>query len=254
MSGVNPKVSRRVGLARAISKLGHCSRSRAVDLIRAGHVALNGKIRRDPETPVALTKDRIDIDGESVRATSKVYLILNKPRGIVTTSADEKGRQTIHDFLPRNIPFVAAVGRLDKASEGLLLVTNDSEWSARIQAPATHVEKTYHVQVNVVADDTLLNAIQRGVRSDGELLRAKRASILRTGQKSSWLEIVLDEGKNRHIRRMLKQLNIEVLRLVRVAIGPLQLGSLGKGSSRALTLEEKSALDNAINIAVRGKA
>jgi 23S rRNA pseudouridine2605 synthase len=137
---------------------------------------------------------------------------------------------------------------LDKASEGLLLLTNDSEWAARISAPETHLDKTYHVQVGAVVDEMLVSAMTNGVRSgNGEVLRAKQARMLRSGQKNTWLEIVLDEGKNRQIRRMLEVSNIEVLRLVRVAVGPLVLGKLAKGNCRALSSEEKRALDRAIN-------
>src|SRR5208282_5918258 len=239
--------ARRVGLARALSKLGHCSRSEATRLIRAGRVALNGKPHRDPETPVCLGKDRIEIDGSRLRAEAKVYLMLNKPRGVVTTASDEKGRKTVYALLPENLPWVAPVGGLDKASEGLLLVTNDSEWSARVQSPATHLDKTYHMQVGIVGDDQLTRKLQQGLQtSDGELLRVKQASVLRTGGKNTWLAIVLAEGRNRHIRRMFEALSIEVLRLVRVAIGPLQLGQLAKGSSRRLTTAEKMILDDAM--------
>jgi 23S rRNA pseudouridine2605 synthase len=137
---------------------------------------------------------------------------------------------------------------LDKASEGLLLLTNDSEWAARISDPETHLDKTYHVQVGAVVDEMLVSAMTNGVRSgNGEVLRAKQARMLRSGQKNTWLEIVLDEGKNRQIRRMLEVSDIEVLRLVRVAVGPLVLGKLAKGNCRALSSEEKRALDRAIN-------
>lgn len=239
--------SRRVGLARALSKLGYCSRSGASRLIRAGRVRLNGAVRRDPETPVHLPNDRIEVDGELVASTAKVYLMLNKPRGAVTTAADEKGRKTVYAFLRPDLQSIAPVGRLDKASEGLLLFSNDSEWSAQLLAPATHLEKIYHVQIDRIGDSTLLRSIGRGVRTaDGDYVRVKRARILRSGERNSWLEIVLDEGKNRHIRRMLKQLGIEVLRLVRVAIGPLLLGQLPKGKVRSLTIGEKHALDKAM--------
>lgn len=234
---------RKIGLARALSKLGYCSRSKAGKLIRASRVRLNGAIRRDPETPVHLGRDRIEVDDQQVAASSKIYLILNKPRGIVTTTSDEKGRETVYGLLSDDLPWVAPVGRLDKASEGLLLLTNDSEWAAKITAPETHLDKTYHLQIGVVADDALLQSLEKGVHSDGEFLCVKRASILRQGERYSWLEIVLDEGKNRHIRRMLEELGVDVLRLVRVAVGPLQLGDLAKGASRALTHEEKISLD-----------
>jgi 23S rRNA pseudouridine2605 synthase len=235
--------SRKIGLARALSKLGYCSRSKAGEIIRASRVRLNGALRRDPETPVHLGKDRIEVDGQAVEASSKIYLVLNKPRGIVTTASDEKGRDTVYSLLSDDVPWVAPVGRLDKASEGLLLLTNDSEWAAKIAAPETHLDKTYHVQIAAVADDALLQSLKKGVQSDGELLRAKRASLLRRGDHNTWLEIVLDEGKNRQIRRMLEGIGVEVLRLARVAIGPLQLGDLGKGATRRLTNEEKDLLD-----------
>jgi len=239
---------KKVGLARALSKLGYCSRSHAAELISSGRVKLNGTIRRDPETPVHLGKDRIEIDGQPVVRSSKIYLALNKPRGVVTTAADEKGRETVYTFLPKGLPWIAPVGRLDKASEGLLLLTNDSEWATRITAPETHLEKTYHVQIRAMADEVLLQALRNGIRaSDGEILNVKEVRALRHGEHNSWLEIVLDEGKNRHIRRMLEALKIEVLRLVRVAIGPLALGDLAKGATRALEYEEKLSLDRAMN-------
>ncbi|HVO80470.1 MAG TPA: pseudouridine synthase [Terriglobales bacterium] len=238
------KARRRVGLARALSKLGYCSRSRAGEWIRAGRVTLNGRVCRDPEAPVRLPHDQISLDRRSVVAHARVYLMLNKPRGVVTTASDEKGRETIYSYVGEEWPWVAPVGRLDKASEGLLLLTNDSEWAARILAPQTHVDKTYHVQVGTVADAALLEAMQKGVQTgDGDFLRVRGVRILRAGQRNTWLEVVLDEGKNRHIRRLLAQLGVEVLRLVRVAIGPLELGKLAKGSVRPLTAEEKQGLD-----------
>jgi 23S rRNA pseudouridine2605 synthase len=240
--------SRKVGLARALSKLGYCSRSQAAKLIRAGRVRLNGAARRDPETPVRLERDRIEVDRDAVTAESRIYLMLNKPRGVVTTASDEKGRQTVYSLLGEKVPWVGAVGRLDKASEGLLLLTNDSEWGARIADPGSHLDKTYHVQAGVIAGESLTTTLLNGVRTGGELLRTKRARVLRRGEKNTWLEIVLDEGKNRQIRRMFEHLGIEVLRLIRVAIGPLALGQLAKGQSRPLAAAEKSVLDLAVTI------
>jgi 23S rRNA pseudouridine2605 synthase len=244
------QLSRKIGLARALSKLGYCSRSRAAELIRAGRVSLNGAVRRDPESPVRLERDRIEVDGSDVEASKKIYLMMNKPRGIVTTAADERGRDTIYSVLEtmdKDLPWIAPAGRLDKASEGLLLLTNDSEWGARVTAPETHLEKTYHVQVASTAGNQLAESLLRGVHAeDGETLRALRARMLRTGEKNCWLEIMLDEGRNRQIRRMLAAQGVEVLRLIRVAIGPLPLGQLAKGSCRRLTAEEKSVLDHAL--------
>jgi 23S rRNA pseudouridine2605 synthase len=246
---------KKVGLSRAISKLGYCSRSQAAELIRAGRVKLNGALRRDPETPVHIGKDRIEIDGQPVAHSSKIYLVLNKPRGVVTTASDEKGRETVYSYLPENLSWLAPVGRLDKASEGLLLLTNDSEWAARITAPESHLDKTYHVQIGAIADDALLETLRKGfTAADGDFLRVKRASILRQGERNSWLEIALDEGKNRHIRRMLEHENIEVLRLIRVAIGPVSLGDLPKGATRSLDQKEKQALDRAMQVRETGPA
>ena len=242
---------RRIGLARALSKLGYCSRSQACVLIRAGRVTLNGAVRRDPESPVNLECDRILVDGQAVAAAKPVYLMLNKPRGLVTTAADEKGRRTVFDCLPAGLPWLAPVGRLDKASEGLLLLTNDSEWAARVTAPETHLDKTYHVQIGALADAAMLRALAQGVVVDNERLRVKRVGVVRQGQHNAWLEIVLDEGKNRHIRRLLAALGVEVLRLVRVAIGPLALGDLTKGSFRPLTAAEKRVLDQDLGLSQR---
>jgi 23S rRNA pseudouridine2605 synthase len=227
--------------------MGFCSRAQATQLIRAGKVRVNGALRRDPETPIQIGKDRIEIDGQQLEAAARIYLALNKPRGIITTASDEKGRDTVYSILGTELPWVAPVGRLDKASEGLLLLTNDSEWAARVMAPETHLDKTYHVQIGQIANSALFDALRNGVRTkEGDTLRVKCASPLRQGERNSWLEIILDEGKNRHIRRMLETLGIEVLRLIRVAIGPLTLGEMPKGASRQLTAEEKLTLDRAI--------
>lgn len=188
-----------------------------------------------------LAQDKITIDGAPLRAAPKTYWMLNKPRGVVTTASDERNRPTVYDFIPRDHGWLAPVGRLDQASEGLLLLTNDSQWAARVLGPG-HVPKTYHVQIAALPDDTLLQALRRGVRHGADSLRADQVRELRRGERNSWLEIVLREGKNRHIRRMLETLGIEVLRLIRVAIGGLQLGDLPKGQSRQLTAAEKATV------------
>ncbi|MGA7220604.1 MAG: pseudouridine synthase [Candidatus Sulfotelmatobacter sp.] len=247
--------ARKIGLARMLSKLGYCSRSRAAELIRAGRASLNGKIRRNPETPVSGRRDKITVDATALEPQPKIYLMLNKPRGIVTTAADDEGRETVYGLLrdrPSNgtkpVPWVAPVGRLDKASEGLLLLTNDSEWGSRIASPHSHLDKTYHVQVAAIVSEELLLAIVRGITANnGEILRAKQARCLRSGQKNCWVQIILDEGRNRQIRRMFEAFGIEVLRLIRVAIGPLTLGNLAKGEYRPIAAEEKRMLDHELH-------
>jgi len=232
----------RTGLARAISKMGYCSRTRAAELIALGRVRLNGAVRRGAETPVRLGHDKIEVDGQEIRAAEKAYWMMNKPRGVVTTASDEKGRETVYDYMGERGKWLAPVGRLDKASEGLLLLTNDSEWAARVLDPAGHVGKTYHVQIAALADEGLLHSLRSGVRVANDFLRVTRVTELRRGERNSWLEIVLHEGKNRQIRRMLEASGVEVLRVVRVAIGGLELGDLAKGESRKLSASEKAAV------------
>lgn len=233
----------RVGLARALSKLGYCSRRQAWSLIEAGAVRVDGRVVRHPEHGVDWRRARIEVHGTPIAACPKVYLMLNKPRGLVTTASDEQGRATVYQCLENApLPFVSPVGRLDKASEGLLLFTNDTAWADRITAPDSHLEKKYHVHVNRPVENALLSQLVEGIHDGPDHLTACRASLLRHGAKNSWIEIVLDEGRNRHIRRMLEAFGIETLRLVRVAIGPLLLGSLAKGHWRHLHPAEIRAL------------
>ena len=246
MVGVAP--SPRHGLARVLSKLGLCSRTQGEALVRAGRVRVNGRVVRDAQSPTSLEHDRISIDDAPVAAQEKVYIALNKPRGYVTTASDERGRDTVYTLLqsgdgaPVDARWLAPVGRLDKASEGLLLFSNDSVWAARLTDPASHLDKTYHVQIDALADAALLARLREGVIEHGERLALKSVRELRRGEKNSWLEIVLDEGRNRQIRRVLAAFDIGVLRLVRVAIGDLQLGELAKGQWRVLTADEVAQL------------
>jgi 23S rRNA pseudouridine2605 synthase len=192
---------------------------------------------------VDLGSDQIAVDGKRITAQSRVYLMLNKPRGLVTTRSDEQGRGTVYDCLvDLTLPWLSPVGRLDKASEGLLLFTNDTQWAAHILDPSSHLDKVYHVQINTLADKLLLQQFEGGILVAGEPFKAKRARLLRLGTRNSWLEIVLDEGKNRHIRRMTSALGLDVLRLIRTAIGPLELGDLRKGDYRHLSGAERDAL------------
>ncbi|QNK01994.1 pseudouridine synthase [Dyella telluris] len=229
----------RHGLARVLSKMGVCSRSQAEKAIREGRVQVDGRVVLDPERSADPDRQRILLDGAPVAASTRVYILLNKPRGIVVSAADERGRDTVYDLMKdAGLPWLGPVGRLDKASEGLLLLSNDSVWAARLTEPKHHVDKTYHVQVNDIPDQALLDRLVDGVVDEGERLTARRVTLLRHGEKNAWLEIVLDEGRNRHIRRLLAAHGIDVLRLIRVAIGSLVLGELPKGQWRHLTPDE----------------
>jgi len=226
-----------------LSKLGLCSRTQAEVLIAEGRVRVGGKVVRDAARRVDLNRDRIAVDGEKLVAERKVYVMLNKPRGLVTTRDDPQQRDTVYACLGGlDLPFVSPVGRLDKASEGLLLMTNDTHFANRLMDPASHLPKTYHVQVGTVPDTEMLDKLRAGVTVDGETLSANSIALLRSGGRTAWLEIVLDEGRNRHIRRLLAAHGIEVKRLIRIAIGRLPLSDLAKGTARHLTPEELTLL------------
>ncbi|WP_440225819.1 pseudouridine synthase [Dokdonella sp. MW10] len=234
------------GLARVLSKRGLCSRTQAARWIVEGRVRVDGRLVRDPESRTR-TEAAIVVEGlEAAAAVERRYVMLDKPRGLVTTTADEQGRDTVYRaFDGAGLPWLAPVGRLDKASEGLLLFTNDPAWAAAVTSPEHGPDKTYHVQVDALLDTAALDRLREGVVDAGEHLAAKHVRELRRGTRNSWLEIVLDEGRNRQIRRLLAAHGIGVLRLVRVAIGALTLGALVRGAWRDLTAEEVAALAQA---------
>ncbi|MBB3657994.1 23S rRNA pseudouridine2605 synthase [Rhizobium sp. BK650] len=243
---------KRVTLPRALSKLGYCSRTQAERLIAEGRVAVGDRVVADPSAWVDLSTAIIKVDGREIAAEARIYLMLNKPRGLVTTRHDPEGRPTVYDCLTDfDVPHLSPIGRLDKASEGLLLFTNDTEFAQALLDPITHVSKSYHVQIDRIVDDDILTAMTSGLRHDGELLRATSVRKLRQGDRNSWIEVELQEGRNRQIRRMLEALDIGCLRLVRVAIGGLELGDLPKGSVRGLTESEVKDLRRKIG---NGKA
>ncbi|MBF6025710.1 pseudouridine synthase [Lysobacter niastensis] len=238
------KTSPRHGLARVLSKCGLCSRTQAAQWIADGRVEVDGRVVRDPEFAIVQGRQRVLVDGKPLdQAQQRRYVMLNKPRGLVTTASDERGRDTVYRcFDGAGLPWLAPVGRLDKASEGLLLFCNDPQWAARITDPEMGLDKTYHVQIDTIPDERTLAALLDGVVDAGEPLRARSARLLRSGEKNAWVEVILDEGRNRQIRRLFSAMGIDVLRLVRVAIGALQLGELGKGQWRELSVEELAAL------------
>ena len=236
------------GVARVISKRGFCSRSIAENLVREGRVSLRGKIVRDPDTP-AYENDEIAVDGKSVTTSTFVYFAMNKPRGVVTTANDEKGRTTVMDifreqyskmFPGKAMPHIAPVGRLDAASEGLLLFTNDTKWADDVLSSADHL-KIYRVQVAGKPSTAELEQMEKGFNvsprvfgESEEFMHAERATFHSEGEKNCWLEITLSEGKNREIRRMLAHLGYEVMRLVRIQFDKYTLGDLKPGEIREI--------------------
>ena len=238
-----PRGEERVSLERALSKLGHASRSQARALIAEGRVRLNGRVVREPLERVDVRRARIEVDGAQVRPAPRLYIALNKPPGLVTSERDEHGRETVFSCLDDlGLPRLVAVGRLDLESEGLLLFTNDTRWAQRVLDPANHVDRVYEVHIRGPAPDPFLEALRAGVASRGELLKVKAVRRVRGDAAGAVLELVLGEGRNRHIRRMLETLGREVTVLKRVAIGPVQLGRLGARAYRALTPAEVAAL------------
>lgn len=234
-------------LARALSKRGFCSRTEAERLVREGRVSVDGRRITDPLSWVDVETARIAVDGKPVATEKPLYFMLNKPRGLVTTRHDPEGRPTVYDCLTGlDATHLSPVGRLDKASEGLLLFTNDTTFAQALLDPDTHLPKIYHVQIDRHADETMLAAMRDGVSHEGEHLKALDARPIREGDRTAWIEVTLDEGKNRQIRRILEALGVECLRLVRVAIGALPLGTLEKGAVRPLTSQEVEGLKRAI--------
>ncbi|MBR3071603.1 MAG: rRNA pseudouridine synthase [Fibrobacter sp.] len=274
------------GVARVISKRGFCSRSQAENLVREGRVSLRGKIVRDPDAP-ARKNDEICVDGKIVKASEFVYFMMNKPRGYVTTASDEKGRATVMDLFReqyakmypgKTVPHISPIGRLDAASEGLLLFTNDTQWAdallqtrerakpyrreTREESPMTEAgvilsetkdpvtvphTKIYRVQVNGHPTAAELSQMEAGFNvpprvfgEPEEFMHAVSANLYSAGEKNCWLEIILDEGKNREIRRMLAKLGYEVLRLVRIKFCNFELGDLKQGEIREIRPKQKT--------------
>lgn len=233
----------RVSLERALSKLGFASRTEARALIGQGRVQVNGTVVTDPLLRVDPGRARIVVNGAPVRAAERVYVALHKPRGLVTTRRDEHGRDTVYDcFHNSGLPSLVPVGRLDRESEGLLLFTNDTRWAQRVLDPATHVPRRYEVHVAGTLLPGLPAELRAGVHTrSGEVLRAVEARIVRTTADGAVLELTLEEGRNRQVRRMLEAHGLTVTRLLRRAIGPIRLGDLEPARWRHLTDDELAA-------------
>jgi pseudouridine synthase len=225
-------------LERVLSKAGAGSRTEARTWIGAGRVRVNGRIVRDPDAWVDLERDRVDLDGKPLRRSAPIYLLLYKPKGYLTTYRDPQGRPTIYDLLPERGQYVFPVGRLDLDTSGLLILTNDTQFTERLTNPEYHVPKTYLVKASKHLTDGDLDALRRGVElGDGPTRPADVTRLRESGGKTVF-EITVTEGRNRQVRRMVEALGAAVLKLVRVAIGPLRIGKMQIGSVREMTAEE----------------
>ncbi|MBN1568938.1 MAG: rRNA pseudouridine synthase [Acidobacteria bacterium] len=228
-------------LDRVLSRFGLASRSEAREAILSGRVKVNGRVIRDPDLWVRPAADAIHLDGKRLRRVRKVYLLFYKPKGIITSHGDPEGRKTVYDCLGAGVPWVSPVGRLDKDTSGLLLLTNDTDFADHVMDPASKIPKTYLVKANTLVSDECINRLSQGM----ELKRGDRAepqSVRRVEDrgKYSWLEIVLTEGKNREVRRLLEAVGLKTLKLVRTRIGPCTLEGLQVGQFRILLPAERS--------------
>ncbi len=229
-------------LDRALSKAGLGSRADARAWIAAGRVRVNGKLIQSPEHWVDLERDRVTLDGKPVTGRKKIYIVLYKPTGYVTTYKDPRGRPTVYDLLPDGGDFVFPVGRLDLDTSGLLLLTNDSQFAERITNPAYKAPKTYLVKTATRLDEAALDRLRQGVMLKDGPTRPAGVRHLRDSASKTFFEITLTEGRNRQVRRMVEAVGSRVLKLVRVAIGPLRIGALPVGKWRELTREEVRGL------------
>lgn len=243
--------STRRGLERLLSKMGLCSRTEARELIRAGRVRVNGAVIIDPEAWFDSERDDIAVDGKRVSAKEKIYAVLHKPRGYLTTRTDPDGRPTIYALLGGLGAWVVAVGRLDLDTSGVLLVTNDTQFAEVITNPDSHVPKTYKVECAPRLDDAALDRLQKGVVLHDGPTRPALVTRLADRGPCSVFEITITEGRNRQVRRMVKEVGAKVQKLQRTSIGPLALGHLASGKVRKLTRDEVRALLDASRAAKR---
>ena len=233
-------------LDRVLSRLGWASRTAAREAIRAGRLKVNGRVVRDPECWVEPERDVVQLDGQRLKPARKIYLLFYKPKGVITSHGDPSGRKTVYDFL-RSLgeegQWVAPVGRLDKDTSGLLLLTNDTKFAGFVTSPQSRVPKTYLVKASGLVSDEIIAGLNAGVEMKrGDFAKPSSVRRVEDRGKYTWLEVVLTEGKNREVRRMIEAVGFKVLKLVRTRLGALTLAGLEVGKWRALTAAELNAL------------
>ena len=229
-------------LDRVLSKAGLGSRTEARQWIAAGRVAVNGRKILDAETWVDLDRDRVTFDGRPLRASRKIYLLLYKPKGYLTTYKDPEGRKTVYDLTAEIKDWIFPVGRLDQDTSGLLIMTNDTDFGDFVTSPESKVPKTYLVKSSTLLTDADLDRLRAGVDLADGPTRPAMVDRLRDSARYTFFEVTITEGRNRQVRRMVEAVGSKVLKLVRTAIGPLQIAGLEIGKYRALTPAEVQSL------------
>jgi 23S rRNA pseudouridine2605 synthase len=235
------KSKKEMTLDRVLSRFGLASRNAAREAILSGRVKINGRTVKDPDVWVNPGEDVIHLDGNRLRPARKVYLLFNKPKGVITSFGDPDGRKTIYDCLGPDVPWVSPVGRLDKDTSGLLLLTNDTDFANHVTDPESNVPKTYLIKANTLVEDELIDKLAQGMElKQGEWARPRSVRRVEDRGKYSWLEMVLTEGKNREVRRLMEAVGLKVLKLVRTRIGPCTLEGLQVGQWRDLLPRERA--------------
>jgi pseudouridine synthase len=229
-------------LERVLSKAGIGSRTEARVWIEAGRVKVNGKVTRDPDRWIDMSRDRVRFDNAPLEARERVYVLLYKPTGYLTTYRDPQGRPTVYDLIEDVGTFVSPVGRLDLDTSGLLLMTNDNQFAERVTNPASHVPKTYLAKASMVLTDAQLQQLRDGLELSDGPTRPAMVTRLRDSAKYTHFEITLTEGRNRQVRRMVEALGATVLKLVRIRIGAIAIGKLPIGKWRLLSGSEVATL------------
>ena len=232
-----------VTLDRLLSRLGVASRQQGRIAVRQGRLKVNGRVVRDPEFWVRPEEDVLHLDGRRLKPSRKVYLLFYKPKGVLTSHGDPQGRKTVYEYMGEARNWIFPVGRLDKDTSGLLLMTNDTEFADFVTSPQSSVAKTYWVKVSGLLSEDVIHQLQAGIRMRrGDWAQPLAVRRLEDRGRYTWLEVVLTEGKNREVRRMIEAVGFKALKLVRTALGPLTLEGLEVGKWRGLTREEVAAL------------
>ena len=229
-------------LERVISKAGAGSRTQARSWIHAGQVQVNGKVVEDPDRWIDFKRDRVLLDGKPLTKRKQIYILLYKPTGYITTFKDPEGRPTVYDLIEDVEQFVSPVGRLDLDTSGLLIMTNDTQFAERLTNPDHKIAKTYLVKCSTLLSDEALEKLRTGVELNDGPTRPAEVRRVRDSGKYTHLEIVITEGRNRQVRRMIEAVESKVLKLVRTHIGPVTFGDLKIGAWRELEPEELAAI------------